>query len=434
MQNTFSFWCENILRALCQEFPNSKQWYKALAGIFGCIVLGYIAFYAVYQLPLQPLQENMYKAYTDGHFARNYPTVKILVRPMPVDMYTECCGIGTALQPYESVDDLFLKKIYGECSGLSQAAAKKFSEPPTGAYSRYIHGYSIFSRLFYTFFDMQTVRTLCSIITCVLLFVLAISLKTRVSTGHAALVIGSFLMTNSPSMYVLVTHSAQFWLVLIAAIAATLIRNKQTFFILMACIGALDSFLTFLNMGSLSLSIPLLCFLLASWANSKDDSPETSSSLLANGFWGSVAWAIGFLTPWLFKWSILYFAYDLGKDAIFSSTLDIYPASGVEMILRALAKNAIMTHMEVWVPLFAVLFWVKYKEERVLPQGLWITIFAALIPVVWVCLLPGQSGIKHSTFINLILWPIFCYACFYLFTPEKKANFKDLLPLNLRKL
>ncbi len=434
MQHAFSLWCKTLFQALCQELPSSKQWAKAFISILACITLGYAAFYAVYQLPAKPLQENIHKAYTDKHFTQNYPPVTILIRPLRVDMYTECFGIGTALQPYKSIDDLFLNKTYGECAGLSQAAEKNFSEPPAGMYSRYIHGYSIFTRLFYTFFDMQTARTVCSIISCFLLLCLGIALKIRVSTAHATLVIGSFLLVNSPSMYVLLSHAAQFWLVLMAAIAATLVRSKQAFFTLMACVGALDGFFTFLSMGSLSLSIPLLCFLLVGWATNTEETLETSSSLLAQGFWACVAWAMGFLLPWLCKWGILYFIYDLGKAEIFGSTVEMYAASGIGMILLALWKNFFITHMEVWAPLFALLFWIRRKEERTMPRGLWITLFAALIPLVWVCLLPGQSGIKHSFFVNIIVWPILCFACFYLFTPEKQASFKDLLPLNLRKL
>ncbi len=447
MENTSKKIISTAWQCLCKERPSLKHLGLSIFVCFFCMLLGYTLFYASMQIPLPQLQKNISTAHEAGFFQHNYPEVTIIAKPHRVDMYTECFGIGTALQDYKNISDMLLNTSYGECGALSAAVKNNFSSPTPSPYYRYAHGYAAVVRTLYGFFDMQTVRTLTTILSCFLLLVLALSIKIRVSTAHALLIIGAFLLLNSPSMYVLVTHATQFWLVLVASIVATWLRSGRSFFLLMAAVGACDGFFTFLSMGSLSLSMPLLCFILASWAQLHDISQEEEAAqdnknayttatytILAQGFWACIAWSIGFLLPWLCKWGILHYAFDISWQTIFGDTVTQYKASGISMILLAISKNLLATHIAVWLPLFALLLWIRHKEHRQLPKGLWMSIFPALIPLVWCSLLPGQSGVKHSTFINLILWPCFCYACFYLFTPKQKATFKDLLPLHLRQL
>ncbi len=441
MHQSFMNYISLLFCSFRENRPSLRKVLCSLLAVFFCIFLGYAAFFGVGALPLDLLQKNIVKAHDSGFFEENYPQVTVIAKPHRVDMYTECFGVGTALQPFSNVRDILFTSSYGHCADLSRASAAQFVSVEPVAYYRYTHGYSIFVRLFYTYFDVQTVRTLVTAISCILLLTLTLCLKLRVSTGHALLVLGSFFLLNSPSMYVLVTHAAQFWLVLIACIIVTLLSNPRYFFPIMAVVGALDGFVTFLSMGSLSLSMPLLCFMLTAVARiDSNDSAQADSvqkqmfNILAQGFYACCAWSVGFLLPWFFKWGALHFIYDISWQDIFGATVQSYAASGIGMIALAIFKNALATHVGVWVLLFALLFWIRYKEGRRMAQTLWITAFPALMPLIWCVLLPGQSGVKHSSFVNLILWPVFCFVSFYLFTPEKNARFKDLLPLNLRKL
>ncbi len=422
--------------SLFQERPTLRQCVNAFLAILTCLLLCYALLFAVGALlPLGSYKNNILEAHDKGYFKENYPQVTIIVKPSKVDMWTECGGIGMAMREHKGIDDLFLTKRYGNCNELSAAAYGDFSTAPQTDYFRYTHGYALFVRILYTYFDLQTVRTICTGISCLLLLALWFALKNQVSTAVASLVVGSFFLLNSASMYVLVVHAVQFWLVLVASIIATFMRSKQAFFLLMALVGTFDAFFSILSMGSLSLSMPLLCYLLSAWAKFTATNEQTEEcNALAQGFWACVAWSIGFLLPWFTKWGILYFVYDVSTQAILGNTVESYATQGIGMILLALFKNFLATHIALWIPLFALLWWIRIKEGRTLPKGLWISIFPALIPIIWCSLLPGQSGIKHSSFVNLILWPVFCLCCFYVFTPERKARFKDLLPMNLRKL
>ncbi len=436
MQLFFTSYFLPFWQSLCIQRPKFSQLAQGLLAICACMLVAYALLFTVNAtLDLQKYKDNVLKAYDKGYFATNYPEATIIIKPSRVDMWTECGGIGMAMHQYESIDDLFLTKRYGNCEALSVAAAQGFTQAPEVKYYRYIHGYSMVVRTVYTFFSMQSARTIITVISCTLLLLLGLALRAKVNAAVGAIVLGSFLLLNSPSMYVLATHATQFWLVLLASIMAIFLQNGSRFFILMACVGTLDAFFSILSMGSLSLSMPLLCFLLVKWKHlSAEASTEQVFSVLAQAFWGCVAWAVGFLVPWLFKWGIIIYVYNTAIAEIFGSTLDSYSASGVGMILLALSKNLLATHLGVWIPLFALLWWIRQKEKRVLPKGLWIVLFPALIPVIWCCLLPGQSGVSHSTFVNLIFWPIFCCINFYLFTPSKNARCKDLLPVHLRNL
>ncbi len=418
--------------------PSLRQIVCALLGILLCILLGYALLFGVGKLPLDALQKNIITAQEKGFFEENYPQITVIAKPHRADMYTECFGIGTALQPLGTVHEILFTSSYGHCQDLSRAAEAKFNSVEPAPYYRYTHGYAAFVRLFYTYFDVQSVRTLVTLTSYLLLFVLTLSLALRVSSGHALLVLGSFFLLNSPSMYVLVTHAVQFWLVLVACIVVTFLSNPRHLFPFMGMVGALDGFLTFLSMGSLSLSMPLLCFLLTSMARldvqDKQASQKELFRILSRGFYACCAWSFGFLAPWLLKWGVLHFIHDVAWQDIFGATLQDYTASSIGMIALAIFKNFLATHVGVWLPLFALLLWIRCKEGRSMPKTLWLSLFPALIPLIWCILLPGQSGVKHSSFVNLILWPIFCFMSFYVFTPAKNARFKDLLPLNLRKL
>ncbi len=428
----FSLSCQS----LCSQRPKIWHILIALLAIPSCLLAVYALLFTINStLDLQKYKDNILKSYEQGFFEQNYPDVTIILKAERVDMWTECGSIGMAMRSHDSIDDVFLTNRYGNCDELSAAASQGFTNPPQNKYYRYTHGYSVLGRALYTHFSMQDARSIITIISITLLLMLGLALRAKVSTGAAAVILGSFLLLNSPSMYVLTTHAIQFWLVVVASILAIFLHGRTQFFILLACIGTLDAFFSILSMGSLSLSMPLLCFMLVKWKQlNNEDKDAKEFEILAQGFWACVAWAVGFLMPWLFKWYVITNYYNVPFAEILGTSASKYSASGIAMILLALGKNLLATNITAWLPLFSLLWWIRQKEGRSLPEGLWIIIFPALIPVLWCCILPGQSGISHSNFVNIILWPLFCSVSFYLLTPSKNASFKDLLPLSLRKL
>jgi hypothetical protein len=297
------------------------------------------------------------------------------------------------------VEVLLSMPTFGECSELTNAASVNF-ETHSHQYMRYVHGYQVFLKPLHTFFTIDTVRMIVCGITIFMMAMLFMILQKQLNQAYAAVILLSFFITQSSSVFLLVTHAAQFWLVLAGASLAVGLRKRASPLFLFGMIGACDAFFTFLSMGSLSLGLPLLCYTLALWKDGR-----ATEEIIAALFWGSVGWSIGFVVSWLVKWTVLGLVLHPAKEQLFGVTLDVYPTTVVWMIVIALRRNLRALHWILGLAIFVLLIIRKYRQRPVIPSGLWVVLFPALVPIVWVCILPGQSGIVHAFFINVILWP-----------------------------
>ncbi len=372
-------------------------------GIVLVILAGYGLIFAVSGLPQTHLRKHIQDAQAEGYIANNCPMPsypKILKRIFKrTDMYTECVGLGIAVNMYPNVESLLSMPTFGECSGLAQAATRNF-EDGGYPYMRYMHGYQIYLKPLYTLFTIEEARLITIGITLFLIALLFFTLQKSMATTYAAVVVLSFFVTRPPSVFLLATHAPQFWVVLVAAMLAVRLRNRTSPLVLFGVIGACDAFFSFLNMGSLSLGLPLLCYALSLWWDEKTPG-EISGAI----FWGGVGWSIGFVAPWLIKWGVLELVLHPTKEQLFGQTLDVYPTRNIQMVFTALYRNIIHLYWRVGLVIAALLIIRRLWRRPSLPSGLWAALLPGLVPVVWICILPGQSGIQHAFFINVILWP-----------------------------
>ena len=388
--------------------PGKRACFTLCVSILSVIVLGYALLFAVSLLPQEHLRKNILQADSRGYFSENYPQYSWL-RPLynRLDMYTECMGLGIALNMKPDAKTLLEMPAFGECSSLHNIIAANNFDAAPHAYMRFIHGYQIVLKSMYTVFSLETVRTIMAGTSLLLLLFLYSALQYRIDTRHAAVVVFSFFLTASPNMFFTVTHATAFWVVLTAALAATLGRRicPLCFF---GIVGALDAFFNFLIMGSLSLALPLLCCTLVKWAEG-----ESPGRIAATAFWGGIGWSIGYVLPWLLKWLMLFLAFAPTKAVLFGITLEHYPVRDLAMIATALLRNFLSAN---WPYIMLVIVVCALRRRRMAlttPPGLWAACLPGLIPLFWIGMLPGHSGIKHSRFIHLILWP-FLAACLLL--------------------
>lgn len=356
-------------------------------------------------LPAEPLRNGIVDAYRDGRFVDNYPGIKHF---KPIDMYTECVGLGNALLVKPDIQSLLQMETYGQCTALSQAAEQGFTSSGS-PYPRYVHGYVIVVKVLYSLFSFMTVRVICTLIGLSLLGILGVTLYKKIGLACALCAVGTLLLTRPHNAFFLPTHAVTFWIVIMGAIAVS--RSKEYTpppVLLFACIGAADSFFSYLTMGSLSLGLPAFCYALLAWK--RGVKPE---DVAAGIFWAGLAWSIGYLLPWLLKWGLVFSVFS-GSQSIFGNTLDIYPAKGIAMILQAFCNDLAYTRWKIWVPLFVLLAVRAIHKRGSLPTGIWCVMLPGLIPLIWISLLPGQSGILHAAFVNIILWPLLAAICLLL--------------------
>jgi hypothetical protein len=304
---------------------------------------------------------------------------------------------------------------FGECTGLALAASQDF-KAPKHAYFRYIHGYAVILKPLYSLFSVSDVRLLTGLVGLSLLVGVFLAARWRLGDVYALVLTGSFMLSGTLHVFTLVTHGVQFWLVLIGSILVLLARTGPHL-ILFACLGAADAMVSFLNMGSLSLGFPLLCYCLTCWSDA-----VPTRRILAWAFLAACTWSVGFVLPWFCKWLLaLLFIQDAD---ILGKTLEIYPARSPYMIWRAFFNNMKASLWQVWLGLTLVLGWRFYRRAAAVPEGLWIILFPASMPLVWMCLIPGQSGLSHSSFVSIILWPLLAATLLLvLATPRKARDF-----------
>jgi hypothetical protein len=65
---------------------------------------------------------------------------------------------------------------------------------------------------------------------------------------------------------------------------------------------------------------------------------------------------------------------------------------------------------------------VRYHNLKLKqPQGLGVLWLPVFVPLVWISLLPGQSGVRHGFFIQIILWPALAAILFFLLALQRKS-------------
>jgi hypothetical protein len=362
--------------------------------LFAALPLALLLLFSLSLLPQQPLREHIAQASQNGYL-ENYPEY---LGFREIDMYTECIGMGVATQMQPSLDSLAAMRHFGECQGLNAALGQGL-QGQGSPYARYIHGYQLALKPLYTLFPLMEVRLFTALAGLCLLLLLYGAARLRVGERYAAALGFSFLFAGTLHVFLLGTHAPQFWVVLVGGIAAFLSR-KATPALLFCGLGLADAFVSFLNMGSLSLGLPLLCFCLAAWADGRK-----AQDILASALVCCACWSVGLLWLWLAKWGFASLVLP-PETGLLGNTVQGYTATGLKMILHALFNNLWNSLYWLWLPLFALLGYRFIKRGLRIPEGLWVLVLPALVPLLWMCLIPGQSGIKHASFVSIIVWPL----------------------------
>ena len=368
---------------------------RALAiQLIAALPLALLLLFAVSLLPQQPLREHLAQAQQSGDLV-NYPEY---LGFREIDMYTECIGMGVATQMQPSLESLAAMRHFGQCEGLN-AALEQGLQGQGSPYARYVHGYQLALKPLYTLFPLMQARLFTAIAGLGLLLLLYMAARLRIGEAYAAALSASFLFAGTLHVFLLSTHAPQFWVVLVGGIAAFICR-RNTPALLFCGIGLADAFVSFLNMGSLSLGLPLLCFCLAAWADGRKAQDILGSALVC-----CACWSVGLLWLWLAKWGFAHLVLPPETDLL-GHTVQGYTATGPLMILHALFNNLWNSLYWLWLPLFALAGYRFVKRGLHIPPDLWVLALPALVPFLWMCLIPGQSGVKHASFVSIIVWPM----------------------------
>ncbi|MCR5563165.1 MAG: hypothetical protein K6F46_07335 [Desulfovibrio sp.] len=390
----------SVFREIYSLVPSYRDIFNLIKYVALCIFTVFLLLFVVSMLPTDNLRKNLIQASNDGYFDKDYPSPDYLFfLDSRVDMYTECIGIGASAKLAPNVHSVLSMKHFGECQPLKNAIDKNFASGG-GDYFRYIHGYQIVLKSLYTYFDIKHVR-ICIFSITLLLFVITFFVLTKnINLGYSITILLSFLITKSSDVFLIATHASQLWVVLIGTWCAVLLRHNVHAFVLFGVIGSADACFTFLNMGSLSLSLPLLCYSLALWNDN-----ECSEKNITSQFFACIGWGIGFVLPWLVKWGLVFLFFDVSTAGLFGETLNSYPTGSIGRIFLAIFKDVRELHWVLYVIIVYILLRRKKRNSLPMYTDMLPALLPSLVPFVWIAIIPGQAGIHHSTFYNMILWP-----------------------------
>ncbi len=373
------------------------------------LLMGFILLFWVSAFPKDTIRQHIIDAEQHGFFNENYPKDFLLFRQL--DMFTECAGLGIAATLRPTFEQLTTVPVYGECRALQEAIINDFPEP-TELYPRYIHGYQLVVIPLYTFFSFTEVRWIVGLIGVGFCLALCLAMAWRIGLWAGAVMAVGYVFALTHHVFLLSTHAAGFWVVLVGALAVTLGKEPLPL-MAFALLGVADAFVSFLTMGSLSLSLPLLCYALTRYYDGL-----SSFAILKHSFWCAVVWSCAFLFAWLCKWGLAWL-YLPSVEAIFDVRFDAYSTRNVDMFLLALFNNLKRTAWQLWAVVFVFLGVRLYRHKIKLQWDLSILAFSAIMPVIWMALIPGHSGVKHSSFVTIILWTPLTACLFWLWAQPR---------------
>ena len=359
------------------------------------------------------------------------------------DRFTDCVGISLNLggradrSPRELMRDMEVPRIegVGACPALIQMLEEK-RNVTTASYSRYWHGYQIFSKPFLYFGGIKGLRYVFASLMLMVLMLYSMSISTALAGTQGPFLgvwfAGSFiLLTDGADLSNVFTHSISlFSIFLTATIAFWIVRAgyKQRLFGVVVAAGCLNSFFDLLFNPPLGLSA-LIVGAAAALCDEEMSVRETIKLSLII----AVGWAIGFFGTYVCRFAI---AAGLSDDPI-GTLKEIYTAGmfrigGIEYKIRPIVGWATVQNFgyPMLRPSFAFFVAITAAVVAILWRGahrinLRPALLAFLAPVLvsvpWFEIFRNHSQHHHWFTYRSASFALVCLGAFVVFslTPPK---------------
>lgn len=361
------------------------------------------------------------------------------------DRFTDCVGISLNLggrpdrSPRELIRDMEVPRIEGTgaCPALIQMLEEK-RNVTTASYSRYWHGYQIFSKPFLYFGGIKGLRYVFASLMLIALMLYSVSISTALAGTQGPFLgvwfAGSFvLLTDGADLANVFTHSISlFCIFLTATIAFWTLRtgHKQRLFIVVVASGCLNSFFDLLFNPPLGLSA-----LIVGVAAALCDEEISLREMIKLALIIAIGWAIGFFGTYLCRFALAAGLSDNPLETLKEIfTAGMFRISGTEYKVRpivfwATVKNfgypMLRPSFAVFVAVTAVLvavLWRRFHRISLRP-----TVLAFLAPVFvsvpWFEVFRNHSQHHHWFTYRSASFVLVCLGAFVIFslTPPRAS-------------
>lgn len=296
---------ESKRRTIAGGFKKGIHW---LLLLFACLVamavLEMSSLYLVYQLPTDTITRHI----SSGVFIYESESVEFEYaegyKASIHDNQTDAIMLSEVIYPTDhSMQDVLLVPHYSLKDHASQLESLlglvrdgAGDTAVLSVYPRYWHGYLVFLKIFFCFFDFADLRIMNQMVQLILIFTVLILMQKRGLSKYLPGFIALILFWNPATTGVCLQYTDCFVISLIAAILVLrkcdfLTAKRERIMVFFCLIGCLTSFLDFLTYPIVTLGVPLLFFLLMSemW--------NVRESIIS-----VISWGIGYAGNWAAKW------------------------------------------------------------------------------------------------------------------------------------
>ena len=290
-------------------------------------------------------------------------------------------------------------------------------------YARYYHGYLIYLRPLLLIFNIGQIRYISFFIFLILIILLAYELNKKLGKIPMFAIIFSLLIFDYLFIPFSLDFTPGFFILMIFSILLLMYIekfdwNKMKY--MSFIIGAVICYFDYLNVPVLTLSIPLLIYVLYITKDRKVDNKE----LFKNIFITCVLWSIGYVATWVSKWAIYELLMD---DSIFEVVIKQIKYRSVAQPHNFIkAFNLIILHFTIasFICVFTT-FFINKKATSIknsLNNKLNIA-FICLITILW-DFVTLNHFVNHSYFTHRDLITVFIGFWLFYFDFMNKKRLK----------
>ncbi len=431
-----------------------KNVLKYIAAFIIIIILFCILLTVTSLIPKEALTKTVKESAIIFNEQTNNYFINICNRPTKFDNWTDSLMINTAYSIDNSTpfySSMMARKnyikgkteiIYPDEAGELKSSSKYESLNQVGdlndtvnndtiesfEYARYWHGYLIFLRPMLILFNITQIRHIFLCVFAILAIALLYKLYKNTNLSIAIIFLCGLLMCDYFYIGISLQNTPVFLIAIISSIILLSkdIKDKYMFFLI---IGALTSFFDLLSVPILTLSIPLLVYVLL---QKNINLKET----LLNLFKYCIMWAIGYFGVFAIKWVLVDLLYN--RDLIKTSLKQFLYRSNNDSVKFNFDIMYLLNVIYVIIPLFIsvittiILTFIKLIKCKSLKnlkfnyKAILLYLFVSLVVVLWI-LVMKEHYLQHKFFTyrnNCIIYTCLFLAIYNLYIIDENKKEK----------
>ncbi|MBR6252497.1 MAG: hypothetical protein IKR04_01460 [Clostridia bacterium] len=273
-------------------------------------------------------------------------------------------------------------------------------------YARYYHGYLVYLRPLFILFNIGELRWIMFFIFLSLLIALAYNAYKKLGLKYMFAICFSILAFEYLFIPFSVDFSSTFFVMMLSSILVLLFAEKinwSSMKYICFIVGAITCFIDFLTVPILTLTLPLLIYVLYCTKNRKHD----NKILFKDIFISCVMWSISYTITWISKWII----YDIFmEDSLIGTVIEqlkFRSLSEPYMFLECFYNIVIHIALIMIIYIVSTFFFGKnVKKAQFVLNNKWCVIFVGCVPLLF-DMIKFNHFINHSFFTYRDFIPLF---------------------------